>query len=145
MSKKDANKKPFYGIRTKKQVIQEYYNSSASMKELSEIHGILGSNTLSEWLKKYGDLRPKNLPKSPTMNKPHASEQDKQKRLRKYKSTEQPYLSQLEIDLEQAQTRLRFYVLAVDVINELAQELTGIDLLKKTGLELSKRSKKQES
>jgi len=51
--------KPFYGMHTKRQVIDEYYDSSASMKELSEIHGILGSNTVSDWLKKYGNLRSK--------------------------------------------------------------------------------------
>jgi len=39
-------KRPYYGKRTKKQVIEEYFNSSASMDELSEIHGVLGSNTV---------------------------------------------------------------------------------------------------
>ena len=43
--------KSFYGMHTKRQVIDEYYRSSASMKELSEIYGILGSNTVSDWLK----------------------------------------------------------------------------------------------
>ncbi|MFK8008156.1 MAG: hypothetical protein AB8H03_17495 [Saprospiraceae bacterium] len=57
MSKESKKKKPFYGLRTKKQVIEEYFYTSASMNELSEIHGILGSNTVSDWLRKYSNLR----------------------------------------------------------------------------------------
>jgi len=78
------------------------------------------------------------------MTKPHAIEEDKKKRKKKYKTDEQLYLGDLETDLKTAQQRVRFYSLTVDMINELAMELTGVDLLKKTGHELSKRFQKQE-
>ena len=142
---KSKRVKPFYGMQTKRQVIDEYYRSSASMKELSEIHGILGSNTVSDWLKKYGNLRSKKTFNEPIMNKPHASDQDKKKRAKRYKTEEQLYLSQLESDLDIAQKRKKFYALAVDIVNEIALQLTGIDILKKTGYELSKKSQNQES
>ena len=56
------------------------------------------------------------------MNKAHASIQDKKKRLKRYKTNEQLYLSQLESDLDIALKRKCFYALAVDIINELALE-----------------------
>ncbi len=48
-------KKPFYGLRTKEQVVREYLGSTASMSELSELYGVLGSNTISNWQKKFGN------------------------------------------------------------------------------------------
>jgi len=144
MTIKPKKKKPFYGIRTKKRVIEEYFNSSASLNELSKIHGILGSNTVSDWLRKYSNLRPEKFLNSPIMTKPHAILEDKKNRKRRYKTNEQLYLGELETDLKTAQQRVRFYSLTVKMINDLAMELTGVDLLKKTGHELSKRSQKQE-
>jgi transposase-like protein len=55
MAKEIKKKKPYYGLRTKKRVIDEYFYTSASLNELSEIHGILGSNTVSDWLRKYSN------------------------------------------------------------------------------------------
>jgi transposase-like protein len=49
---KKGDKTPYYGNRTKREVIQAYLKTSASMSELSELHGILESNTLADWLKK---------------------------------------------------------------------------------------------
>jgi len=60
MAKEIKKNKPYYDLRTKKRVIEEYFYTSASLKELSEIHGILGSNTVSDWLRKYSNLRPQN-------------------------------------------------------------------------------------
>lgn len=40
MTKEIKKKKPYYGIRTKKRVIEEYFYTSDSLKELSETHGI---------------------------------------------------------------------------------------------------------
>ena len=37
-----GQKKPYFGKRTRKQVIEEYFRLSANMDELSEIHGVLG-------------------------------------------------------------------------------------------------------
>ena len=52
---------PYYGKGTKRQVIDEYLNTSASMDELSELHGILGSNTVANWLRKYGNSGPRDM------------------------------------------------------------------------------------
>jgi len=49
------NKKPYYGKKTKKQIVEEYLTTSASMDELAKLHGILGSNTIADWIKKYGN------------------------------------------------------------------------------------------
>ena len=78
------------------------------------------------------------------MTKPHTTEENKKNRKKRHKTNEQFYLGELETDLKTAQQRVRFYSLTVDMINELAMELTGVDLLKKTGHELSKRSQRQE-
>lgn len=145
MTNPSKKKKPFYSLKTKRRIIEDYFYSSASMKELSEIHGILGSNTVSDWLRKYGKLRPRKFSDTPIMSKPHASSEEKKYRRKRYKSNEQLYLSDLENELQIARQRVLFYSTALDVINELALELIGIDLLKKTGSELSKRSQKQES
>lgn len=115
--KKNKTKKAFYGIRTKKRVIEDYFSSSASMKELSEIHGIMGSNTVSNWLRKYGNLRPSKFSNTPIMSKPHASEFDKTNRKNRYKTALQINLSELEIDPQTAQQRLRFYSTAYNCSN----------------------------
>jgi len=52
-------------------------------------------------------------------------------------------LGELESDLDRAQQRVHFYQYSLSIINDLAKELTGIDLLKKTGQELSKQSMKR--
>ncbi len=113
------------------------------MDELSETYGILGSNTVADWLRKYGNLRPPKFSKAKVMDKPHSPIEDKNYRKKRYKSEEHLRVSALEADLEIAQQRLHFYRYSMSIINELAQELTGIDLLKKTGQELSRRSSKQ--
>jgi len=141
---KKGDKRPYYGKRTKKQVIEEYFSSSASMEELSELHGVLGSNTVGNWLRKYGNLRSNKHSNSETMNKPHSSTEEKNYRKKRYKTDEHLRIGELESDLEIAQRRVQFYQYSMNIINELAKELTAIDLLKKTGQELSKRSMKQE-
>ena len=49
-------KKPFYGKKTKKKIVEEYLKTSASMDELARLHGVLGSNTVGDWIRKYGNL-----------------------------------------------------------------------------------------
>ena len=66
---KKGQKTPYYGKRTKRQVIKAYFESSASMDESSEIHGALGSNTVASWLKKYGNLGISKSSKSEIMPK----------------------------------------------------------------------------
>lgn len=138
-------KKPFYGLRTKEQVVREYLGSSASMSELSELYGILGSNTVADWLRKYGNLSPSKLSNPPIMSKPHAPAEDKQKRRRRYKADEQLRVGELESDLEAARQKVRFYCVALDLLNEAGKELTGVDLLKKIGSELSRKTQGQGS
>ena len=141
---KKGAKRPYYGKRTKRQVIEKYFTTSASMNELSEIHGVLGSNTVGNWLRKYGDLRPKKHSKSEVMNKPHSTIEEKDYHKKRYKTDEHLRIGELEADLETAQQRVRFYQYSMNIINDLGKELTGVDLLKKTGQELSKRSTKRE-
>ena len=140
-----GQKRPYYGKRTKQQVIDEYFRSSASMDELSELHGILGSNTVADWLRKYGNLRSTNFQNAEVMNKGHSPIDDKIKRKKRYQSELQLRIGALESDLEMAQKKVRFYSYALSILNDLAKELTGVDLLKKTGQALSRRSTKQGS
>ena len=142
---KKGQKTPYYGNRTKQQIIKAYFTSSSSMDELSSLYGVLGSNTVGSWLRKYRHLRPPKALNAEIMDKPHSPIEEKNQRKKKYKTNEQLYISQLEADLERAQQRVQFYTHALHIINDLAKELTGIDLLKKTGQELSRRSTKQES
>lgn len=129
-----AKKKPYYGKRTQKQVLKEYFNSSASMNELSQLHGILGSNTVGDWIKKNEHLHPEKLSQK---KKRVATMKEQQIRKKRYKTEQQIRIGELEKDLERAQQRVRFYTMALEVINDLAKELTQVDLLKKTGHELS--------
>ena len=142
---KKGQKRPYYGKRTRTQVIDEYFRSSASMDELSEIHGVLGSNTVSSWLKKYGNLGISKSSKSKIMSKSHSPIEEKNQRKKRFKLDVHLRIGELESDLETSQKKVHFYRYSMDIINDLAKELTGIDLLKKTGQELFRRSTKQES
>lgn len=140
-----GQKKPYYGKRTKNRILKEYLDTSASMDELSELHGVLGSNTISDWLKKYGNSGNDEFSKSAVMKKPHAPNPEKEHRKKRFKLDVHLRISELEADLDKARSRMEFYRCAMDIVNELAEELTGIDLLKKTGQELSTRSVRRES
>jgi len=48
---KTKKKKPHYSLSTKVSILDDFYRSSISMNELVEIHVILGSNTVADWLK----------------------------------------------------------------------------------------------
>ena len=140
---KKGAKKPYYGKQTKRQIIIEYLTSSASMSELSELYGVLGSNTVAGWIKKSGDLNSSINPNFVPMNKPHASKKDKQRRKKRFKTDAHFRIEELEEDLETAHKKVEFYQFSMNILNDLAKELTGVDLLKKTGQELFKRSMKQ--
>ena len=142
---KKGQKRPYYGKRTKRQVIKAYFESSASMDELSEIHGVLGSNMVASWLKKSGNLGISKYSKSEIMSKSHSPIEEKNQRKKRFKLDVHLRIGELESDLETSQKKVHFYRYSMDIINDLAKELTGIDLLKKTGQELSRRSTKQES
>ena len=54
-------KQPYYSKRTKKEVVFDFENGRETAKELARLYGILGSNTVKDWVKKYGKLDAKNL------------------------------------------------------------------------------------
>lgn len=112
---KKGQKKPYYGKRTRTQVIDEYFRSSASMDELSELHGVLGSNTVASWLKKYGNLKSSKNFNSEKMNKPHSPIEEKNKRKKRYKTDEHLRIGKLESDLQTAQQKVQFYRYAMDL------------------------------
>ena len=135
--------KPFYGKSTKKKIVEDYLNTSASMNELAKLHGILGSNTVADWIKKYGNLGTK--PKSIEMKKPPSPIEEKNKRSKRYKTDQHLHICGLESDLATARERLQFYSYSMSILNEIAIEAFGVDLLKKIGDQLSSRSKQQKS
>jgi len=83
----------------------------------------------------------KNTKKKVAEEKKSLTTTQKEKLQRSY---EQLRISGLEMDLDETRTRLEFYKCALNVINEIALEITEIDLLKKTGEQLSiRRTKKK--
>jgi len=118
-------KQPYYSKRTKKEVVFDYENGRATVKELARLYGILGSNTVNDWVKKYGKLDAKNLMKRPKPN----SNIPKEQNIRRQRKYEQIQISELEFELDEARLKIRLYACALQV----ASEATGIDLLKKTG------------
>jgi len=106
-------KKPFYGKKTKKKIVEEYLNTSASMDELARLHGILGSNTVGDWIRKYGNLSTKNSNKSSNMKKSPSPIEEKTKRSKRYKTDQHLYICDLESDLAIAKERLQFYSFSI--------------------------------
>jgi len=78
------------------------------------------------------------------MPKQHSPIEEKNQRKKRFKLDVHLRIGELESDLETSQKKVHFYRYSMDIINDLAKELTGIDLLKKTGQELSRRSMRQE-
>ena len=50
---KKGSKRPYYGTSTKREVTMQYELGRTSTSELAELHGILGSNTISNWQKEF--------------------------------------------------------------------------------------------
>ena len=46
-----AKKKPYYGKGTKEKVLLDFKYRPSSLAELSRLHGIMGSNTVADWIK----------------------------------------------------------------------------------------------
>lgn len=63
---------PSYGKYTEQQEIKTYFKSPVSMDELSKNHGVLGSNTNDNGLKKNKNLGIPKFPKLEKMNKSHS-------------------------------------------------------------------------
>ena len=128
------NKKPYYSKKTKQKVVFDYEKGLESAVELSRLYGIFGSNTVANWVKKYGKLDAKNIMRKSTLPK------DSGQRQRRQRTYEQVRISELEIELQEARLRVRLYSCALQV----ASDATGIDLVKKTGELLSDvRTKKK--
>ena len=136
------SKKPFYGERTKRKIVREYLNSSATMDELAKLHGILGSNTIADWVKKYGNLGNQNSIK---MNKSSSPIEEKEQRKKRFKLDVHLRIGELESDLKTSQQKVQFYRYALELLNDAAKEALGFDLLKKTGDELLSRAAKIKS
>jgi len=57
--------KPYYGEKTKKKIVEDYFRDSVTIKELSELYGVFGRNRssgffmLSNDRKKEADLKGK--------------------------------------------------------------------------------------
>jgi transposase-like protein len=119
----DSGKKPYYGQATKREVVRQCESGRSSASELAELHGILGSNTISSWRKKFGNSpvqKPTDMEKG-TSTAGEAKEQ-RRRRQRRYG---QERISELEQEL--ARLRVRLYACAIEV----AGEEMGVDLLKK--------------
>ena len=114
------------------------------MNELAVLYGIMGSNTIGDWLRKYGNLSAKNIRKR-MKDTNDISDDFRKEKMRKHRKREQIRISELEMNLDDSRRKLQFYKCALDVINELALEMSGIDLFKKTGEQLFIRQKNQKS
>lgn len=57
--KDSASRRVFYGKDTKRRVVFDYQHGSASAAELARLYGIMGSNTVDDWLKRFGNLAKK--------------------------------------------------------------------------------------
>jgi transposase-like protein len=124
------DKKYYYNERTKKKIVAEYLDGSVSMNKRARLYGIMGSNTIGDWLRKYGNFNSENIRKK--MKSTNDIQDDTRKEMaRKHRKKEQFRISELEMDLDDSRRKLQFYKCALDIINELALEMSGIDRLKK--------------
>ncbi len=141
MEKSGKNqRKPYYSLVLKRQVVRDYESGLYTKEALSVKYGILGSNTVLEWQKKYSILAHENAGKKPPAvvnamkrkgKKAIIEAQNEPKPLR---SVEQDRISELEKQLAQSRQREQLYLRVI----EMSSEEIGEDLLKKTGIELSK-------
>ncbi len=130
-------KRPYYGRGTKREVVLQYQQESASAAALSEHFGIGGSNTVCRWAKEAGHSTRQPSPDLPMPPNKEVAVEKKNRREKRQRRYEQLRISELEAQLEEARQRVQLYALALEVISEEA----GEDLLKKNGSTLSERRK----
>ena len=68
-----AKKKPYYGKGTKEKVLLDFKYRPSSLAELPRLHGIIGSNVVAGWIKKYGNLHkidPEKMKHPPSLLSP---------------------------------------------------------------------------
>jgi transposase-like protein len=129
--KKEA-KKPFYGQGTKRELVLRYQTENVSAQELSALHGIGGSNSVMNWVKKAGIL-PKKVQTSMKKKDKTVVEAQKSQRLTRQRRYEQNRISELEAEVDEAKKRLEIYRTALDLQNQDLAE----NFLKKIGGESS--------
>lgn len=135
---KERERKPYYSAVLKRQVVREYESGHYSKESLSIKYGLLGSNTVLAWWKKYGILAASEI----AVKKQEVKEKKKKvvkgetapPKLRR--STEQERISELEKQLSISRQREQLYLRVI----EITSEETGEDLLKKTGIGLWNQS-----
>lgn len=132
--------KPYYSAVFKRQVVREYESGYYSKESLSEKHGLLGSNTVLEWWKKYGILAESEIASKRQEMKLKKKQQEKPLKTtapnptKPRRSTEQERISELEKQLAVSRQREQLYLRVIDI----SSKDLGEDLLKKTGIGLSK-------
>ena len=140
------HRKLYYSAALKRQVVRDYETGQYTKEGLSVKYGILGSNTVLEWQNKYSTLvQPIAEEKPPAVMSPMKRKGKKeimsvQSQPKSRRSEEQDRISELEKQLAQSRQREQLYLRVIEVSSE---EL-GEDLLKKTGIGLSKVSVKKD-
>jgi transposase-like protein len=139
---------PYYSESLKRQVVREYNGVYYSKVALMEKYGILGSNTIDDWLEKYGNFAVEgiNEQQQNEMRKRNKTERqantdttgDAPQPVKGHRLWEQDRISELEAQLEKEKLRQRLYLRII----EIASEEQGEDLLKKIGIEQLKVPKK---
>ena len=129
--------KPYYSAVLKRQVVREYESGYFTKEALSVKYGILGSNTVLEWQKKYSTLASQEaeqeLKTIEMKRKGIKGKKDILETIAKSKplrSAEQDRISELEKQLAQSRQREQIYLRVIT----LSSEQLGEDLLKKTGI-----------
>ena len=141
MEKSGKNQgKPYYSTVLKRQVVREYELGLYTKEALSVKYGILGSNTVLVWQKQYSTLANENAEKKPAAIMNEMKRQGKKEIIeaqntpKPIRSVEQDRISELEKQLAQSRQREQLYLRVI----EISSEEIGEDLLKKTGIGLSK-------
>ena len=126
-------KKPYYSASMKRQVVREYESGHYSKENLSAKYGILGSNTLTSWVSKYG---------TPKKETEMGIKQEPVKRLKAVRSrmTDQERISELEKQLAISRQREQLYLRVIEV----SSKDLGEDLLKKIGIGLLQEQVKKD-
>jgi transposase-like protein len=153
MEREKKRATPYYSESLKRQVVREYSGGYYSKVALMEKYGILGSNTIDDWLEKYGTFTGEAIKEKQQLRMTKASKKRKSKQeedtelpegtpkpVKGQRLWEQERISELEAQLEKEKLRQLLYL---RIIN-LASEEYGEDLLKKIGIAQLKAQKKVE-
>ena len=104
-------------------VIQEYLTTDISHRELKEKHGVPGNNSISDWMRKFGDY--KVTEEQISIQKTMSKEVDKTPQERKLEAK----IKELEKALEQERLR----TMALNTMINIAERDLKISIRKKSG------------